>query len=142
MKIIDQSYNMALCLLPKAKQSRCTRNKFYHFAFGYHRNNLLAIGQNNPEKTHTQALVLSQRFNTNLKHPYLHAETDLISRLWGKYYIDENLKMVVIRLNKRGELRDSKPCANCGKIIKGLGIKKVWWSTENGFNNSYRNERI
>lgn len=134
MSIIDQSYNIALSLLPKAKESRCTRNKFYHFAFGYRKNNLLAIGQNNPEKTHTKALFLSQRFNTANKYPYLHAETDLISRLWGKYYIDENLKMVIIRLNKRGELRYSKPCGNCSKIIRSLGIKKVWWSIDNGFN--------
>jgi len=137
VKIIDQSYNIALTLLPKAKQNRSTRNKFYHFAFGYRKNNLLAIGQNNPEKTHTKALILSQRFNTNTKYPYLHAETDLISRLWGKYYIDETLKMVIIRLNKRGELRDSKPCCNCYKIISALGIKKVWWSMDNGFNRYY-----
>ena len=134
MSVIDQSYNIALTLLPKVKESRCTRNKFYHFAFGYRKNNLLAIGQNNPEKTHTKALLLSQRFNTASKYPYLHAETDLISRLWGKYYIDENLKMVIIRLNKRGELRYSKPCSNCSKIIRSLGIKKVWWSIDNGFN--------
>lgn len=136
MSIIDQSYNIALSLLPKAKQNRCTKNKFYHFAFGYHKNKLLAIGQNNPEKTHTQALVLSRRFNTGMEHPYLHAETDLISRLWGKYYIDETLKMVIIRLNKRGHLRCSKPCRNCSKIIRALGIEKVWWSIDNGFNKS------
>lgn len=138
MKIIDQSYNIALSLLPKAKENRCTKNKFYHFAFGYRKNNLLAIGQNNPEKTHTQALVLSKRFNTDSEYPYLHAETDLISRLWGKYYIDENLKMIVIRLNKRGELRYSKPCKNCSKIIRALGIKKVCWSIDNGFNRTFK----
>ena len=92
------------------------------------------MGQNNPEKTHTQALMLSKRFNTGMEHLYLHAETDLISRLWGKYYIDDNLKMVIIRLNKRGELRCSKPCRYCNKIIRSLGIKKIWWSIDNGFN--------
>ena len=66
MSIINQYYNIALSLLPKAKNSRCSRNKFYHFAFGYHRNKLLAMGQNNPEKTHTQALMLSKRFNTGM----------------------------------------------------------------------------
>lgn len=141
MNIIDQSMDIALSLLPKAKESRNTKNKFFHFAFGYRKNKLLAIGQNNPEKTHTQALMLSQRFNTDTEYPYLHAETDLISRLWGKYYIDENLKMVIIRLNKRGELRCSKPCRNCSKIIRGLGIKKIWWSIDNGFNRQLTNKR-
>jgi hypothetical protein len=133
MNIIDQSLDIALSLLPKAKEERNTKNKFFHFAFGYKKNKLLAIGQNNPEKTHTQALMLARRFNTELEHPFLHAETDLISRLWGKYYIDSSLRMVIIRLNKRGELRCSKPCERCDQIIKSLGINKVWWSDINGF---------
>lgn len=133
MNIIDQSLDIALSLLPKAKEERNTKNKFFHFAFGYRKNKLLAIGQNNPEKTHTQAVMLARRFNTELEHPFLHAETDLISRLWGKYYIDNSLRMVIIRLNKRGELRCSRPCERCDQIIKSLGIKKVWWSDINGF---------
>jgi hypothetical protein len=134
MNIIDQSIEIGLTLLPKAKESRNTKNKFFHFAFGYKKNKLLAIGQNNPEKTHPQALMLAKRFNTKLEHPYLHAETDLISRLWGRHYIDSTLKMVILRLNKRGELRCSKPCEKCQQIIDSLGIIKIWWSHENGFN--------
>ena len=134
MNIIDQSLGIALTLLPKAKDQRNTKNKFFHFAFGFKKNRLLAIGQNNPEKTHPQALVFSKRFNTNLEHPYLHAETDLISRLWGKHYIDSSLKVIVIRLNKRGQLRCSKPCEKCDKILKALDITKIWWSEECGFN--------
>lgn len=132
MNIINNSIDIALTLLPKAKQNRSTKNKFFHFAFAYRKNKLIAIGQNNPEKTHTQALMLSQRFNTELEHPYLHAETDLISRLWGKYYIDNSMKMVIVRLNKRGQLRCSKPCEKCDQIIRGLGLTKVWWSTDHG----------
>jgi hypothetical protein len=134
MNILDQSLNIALTLLPKAKEYRNTKNKFFHFAFGYKKNKLLAIGQNNPEKTHTQALLLAKRFNIESNHPYLHAETDLISRLWGKYYIDSNLKLVVVRLNKRGQLRNSKPCDKCSIILESLGITQVRWSIDNGFN--------
>jgi hypothetical protein len=133
MNIIEQSVGIAITLLPKVKMNRNTKNKFFHFAFGYKKNKLLAIGQNNPEKTHTQALLLAQRFNIQNEYPYLHAETDLISRLWGKHYVDNNLKMVIVRLNKRGQLRCSKPCERCDQIIRSLGLNKVWWSTENGF---------
>jgi len=134
MSIIEQSVDIALTLLPKAKHTRQTKNKFFHFAFGFKKSKLLAIGQNNPEKTHPQALMLARRFNTDIEHPYLHAETDLISRLWGKYYIDNSLKIVVVRLNKRGELRCSKPCDKCSQILNSLGIHKIWWSEDNGFN--------
>lgn len=133
MNILDQSLEIALSLLPKAKDERVTKNKFFHFAFGYKKNKLLAIGQNNPEKTHPQALVLAKRFNVNLAYPYFHAETDLISRLWGKHYIDSSLRMVIVRLNKRGQMRCSKPCHRCEQIIKSLDISKIWWSTDNGF---------
>lgn len=133
MNILNQSLDIALSLLPKAKEDRNTKNKFFHFAFGFKRNKLLAIGQNSPEKTHTKALVLSKRFNTDLEYPHFHAETDLISRLWGKYYIDSSLKLVIIRLNKHGQLRCSQPCERCSTIIRSLGINKIWWSVDNGF---------
>lgn len=136
MNIIDQAVDISLSLLPKAKKSRNGRNKFFHFAFGFRKNRLLAIGQNNPEKTHTQAFLIAKKFNDDvgLEYPYLHAETDLISRLWGKYYIDSSLKVIIVRLNKRGELRCSKPCDRCESILKSLDINKVWWSTDYGFN--------
>jgi hypothetical protein len=134
MNILNHAYDIALSLLPEAKQERQTKNKFFHFAFGYKKNKLLAIGQNNPEKTHPQALIFSKRFNTNLEHPYLHAETDLLSRLWGKYYIDSSLKVIIIRLNKHGKLRCSKPCPRCELILKSLDINKLWWSIDDGFN--------
>lgn len=134
MNILDQSVDIALSLLPKAKQDRMTKNKFFHFAFCYKKNKLLAIGQNNPEKTHTKALLIAKRFNTDIDYPYFHAETDLISRLWGRVYIDNSLKFVVLRLNKRGHLRCSKPCHRCEQILNCLGINKIWWSIDNGFN--------
>lgn len=134
MNIIEQSYTVALSLLPQAKSNRFTKNKFFHFACGYHKNRLLAIGQNNPEKTNAKALKIAKRFNLHTDFPYLHAETDLISRLWGKHYIDGNLSIVVIRLNKLGQLRNSEPCDRCKSVLKALDIEKVYWSIHNGFN--------
>jgi cytidine deaminase len=133
MNIIKNSLQISLSLLPKAKSSRNSRNKFFHFAYAYRKNKLLAIGQNNPDKTHTQAFRIANRFNTDSKYPYLHAETDLISRIWGKHYIDSSLKIVLVRLNKHGELRNSKPCIKCQQILNALEIDKVYWSINNGF---------
>ena len=133
MKCLDQSLDISLSLLPKAKTSRDGKNKFFHFAFGFKGNKLLAIGQNNPEKTHTQAYKLYNKFGIKSDYTYFHAETDLVSKLWNDYYIDERITVVVIRLNKIGQLRHSKPCKKCSKILSCLGIKKVIWSVENGF---------
>lgn len=136
MNIINQSIDISLNLLPKVKKSRTSRNKFFHFAFGYHKSKLLAIGQNNPEKTHTKAHILAKRFNLDNNYPYLHAETDLISRLWSKFYIDDSLTVVVVRLNKHGHLRNSKPCIKCSIILEALGVTQVYWSTDDGFKQS------
>lgn len=133
MNIIKNSIQISLSLLPKAKNARNSNNKFFHFAYAYRKNKLLAIGQNNPDKTHTQALKIANRFNTDSTYPYLHAETDLISRMWGKYYIDSTLKIVLVRLNKHGQLRNSKPCFKCQQILEALEIDKVYWSINNGF---------
>lgn len=133
MQIIEESLDIAKTLLPKAKSNRDSKNKFFHFAFGYHNKKLLGIGQNNPEKTHTQALLIHSKFGIKTEYPYFHAETDLISKLWNKYYIDDRLRIVIIRLNKNGKLRMSKPCKRCQKILSSLGIKTIVWSINDGF---------
>ena len=132
ISILKQSLGIATDILPSVT-SRRRKNSAFHFAFGFKKNKLIAIGQNDPEKTNTKAIRLSKRFKTDIKYPYMHAETDLISRLWGKYYIDKSLSVVVVRLNRNGELRNSKPCKRCNKILKALDITKVWWSTNYGF---------
>lgn len=132
-KIFQTSTGIALDLLPKAKEDRLTKNKFFHFAFGFHRNKLIAIGQNNPESINAKSFHMRQRFNLDSHYPYIHAEVDMLSRMWGKYHIDSRLKVVVVRLNKKGELRDSKPCSKCSSILDALNVSKVWWSTNDGF---------
>lgn len=42
------------------------------------------------------------------------------------------LRMIVIRINAKGELVNSKPCSNCVKIMKEYGIRKVTYSTPEG----------
>ena len=56
----------------------------------------------------------------------------MISKLWGKIHIDNNLKIVVIRLNRHNQLCNSKPCNSCATIFNALDISDVWWSTVNG----------
>lgn len=42
------------------------------------------------------------------------------------------LHLVVIRLNRLGQLCESKPCRNCVQYLQQYGIRKVTYSTENG----------
>lgn len=66
-------------------------------------------------------------------YPYLHAEIDAISKLWGKYYIDGSETLVVVRLHKNGKLAIAKPCVHCMPVLEALNIKKIYWTSEKGW---------
>ena len=44
-------------------------------------------------------------------------------------------EIYVYREHKNGNLANSKPCNNCLLMIRSLGIKKVWFTIENGISN-------
>ena len=133
LKTIDKSIEIALSLFPEAYSQKDGYQTF-HFAFGWKKNELLAIGQNNPNKPSGKALRFAKMFKTRqtIAYPYLHAEIDLISRLWGKIHIDNSTKVVVVRLNKTGQLQNSKPCKSCRTVLDALSVENVWWSTKEG----------
>ena len=66
--------------------------------------------------------------------PSLHAEMAAIKNAKNMRIKKKStpLCMVVIRINKSGYLRFSKPCYNCQHIMKTNGIEKCCYSTENG----------
>ena len=106
----------------------------FHFSFAWKKNKLISIGINNPFMVNSKALKFAQRFNTKkqIKYPYLHAEIDMISRVWGKTRIDGSIKVVVLRLNSEGQLKNSKPCKSCASILEALDVDNIWWSDSVG----------
>jgi len=42
------------------------------------------------------------------------------------------LEILVIRLDKAGSLKNSKPCSHCLATMKLFGIKTVYYSTDEG----------
>jgi len=42
------------------------------------------------------------------------------------------MSMIVIRIDSQGQLADSKPCANCTKMLKYYGLKKIYYSVPGG----------
>ncbi len=127
-KFISKSIDIATEVFPFEENK-----KTFHFAFAWRRNKLLGIGQNNTEKMDSRALKFAKRFGNKKqkRYPYLHSEVDLISRLWGREYIDNKLNIVVVRLNRKLELQNSMPCDSCKTILRVLG-PKVWFSDKEG----------
>lgn len=136
-KIVQKSLRLALQLFPgvyASKKRIHPKKRVFHFAFAFTGRRLLAIGQNEQFKPNCKVFKFAQKFN--IKHwkefPFYHAELDVISRLWGKYYVDSYIKLVVLRLNKYAEICDSKPCHNCTILLQALNVQDVWWSKKDG----------
>ena len=67
--------------------------------------------------------------------PDNHSEMNVISTYLSKNKPSNLSKstLVIIRINRQGELCLSKPCANCIKYLKYYGIKKIFYSSDTGF---------
>jgi deoxycytidylate deaminase len=44
----------------------------------------------------------------------------------------------VCRINKRGEFRNSKPCAMCHEVLKHVGVKRVYYTGDKGIVEMYK----
>jgi len=65
-----------------------------------------------------------------------HAELSCVS---GVHKSKTNgASIFVARVNRKGELRLSKPCAMCNKVLKFTGVKKVYYSTNDGSLKMYK----
>lgn len=107
----------------KKDQARPT----YHYAFAIKKKKIIAVGKNQPEYPSNKAFALAKTYGIQkwLKYPYLHAESDLITKIDE---IDRHLEILSLRINRHGEFRLAKPCANCQKMLDQLSINKITWS--------------
>lgn len=91
-----------------------------------------------------KANILSFGFNKmgdiNGSQAGTHAEHDAINKLkpLEKKKHLEGINMLVIRLSKNNRLQNSKPCANCIRMMrilpekKGYKIRNIYYSNDNG----------
>lgn len=68
-----------------------------------------------------------------------HAEENALSKYRSglgvrgrKTVARRKLHMIVIRINKRNDITDSKPCSHCVDVMRSYGIRKVTYSTKSG----------
>ena len=96
-----------------------TRGKFRLGAVLVHRNIIVSIGMNS-YKTHP---LMAER----TEWPFLHAEQHAIIRAG----VDncEGLDLYIARVLKNNDLALSKPCKVCIELIKDVGIKNIYYST-------------
>jgi deoxycytidylate deaminase len=60
----------------------------------------------------------------------IHAEMETIANSYKKYV--RGMDMMIIRIGSSNTLRNSRPCSSCIETMKRKGIRKVYYSTEEG----------
>ena len=86
------------------------------------RSSVIGLGFNDGIKTHAKS-----------NHPYksIHAEFDAVLSARGADV--SGCTAYVCRVLKNGELAMAKPCVHCEAMLRKLGIKEVWYSTDEGW---------
>jgi len=136
MKIINKTIRKAYNNWTPNPLIRC-----YHYAAAFEGNKMICFTKNNPIKTNARAYRIGERFNLPkyIEHPYVHAESHLISKLLDNYNtIRSNWTICVLRINRRGLILGSKPCINCTKLLNAVGLNDIYYSLDNGgFTNGF-----
>jgi len=96
---------------------------FKHTSLVICKNTIVAVGTNH-SKTHPLAVQKGYLF------PERHSELDAYIRI-PKQYKDKNLVLINFRFNRRGELRNSKPCRHCEPWVRNI-FKEVVYSIDDG----------
>lgn len=96
-----------------------------HIAFLVKKNKIVKIGWNR-KRTHPEIS----------KHPYhdgyvgTHAELDVILKS-GLDSLDDH-SMIVLRVDRKGRLANSKPCPGCLSLLKSYNVDEVFYSDGEG----------
>jgi len=120
-KIISRTVDIAMALCPLNLEHRCS-----HIAFLIRSGKIVHIGTNSC-KSHPETLKYDYKDHQKVD---IHAELSVCMKS-GK----ENLKdyeMVVLRVDRKGNLANSKPCCGCQSVIKQFNIGEVWYSDSKG----------
>ena len=100
-----------------------------------YKGSIVATAYNTNKTSPLQARYNVYRFNADTPDK-AHCETQLIQRLRWKFGNSINWNKVHIYLYreyKDGRLAPSRPCPSCMAMLKDFGIKKIYYTTEDGF---------
>lgn len=100
----------------------------------YKRKTVISVGTNQ-SKSHTlQALYNNLRgFDGNSYKACIHAEIDALSKI---RYLDIDYSKVTLYIYREtadGKTAMARPCKACMGLIKNIGIKNIWYTTEFGY---------
>ena len=115
--------------------AKASEAKFRHAAICLDKRGQIVSHATNSRKTHPMQAEYAKRTGKEQKVS-LHAEIAALIRAR-----DDIETVVVARINKRGELRNSRPCPICRLALEEAEVKEIWFSTDKGFEKLAQSER-
>lgn len=108
-----------------------------------YKNQILSIGYNT-NKTHP----IQKKYNIYREMEYdgfepssgLHAEMMCLLGLKDLDIDYSKVKLYIYREDQNGNLANCKPCPACMELIDRMGIKKIYYTTEDGYEMEVREE--
>lgn len=105
-------------------------------AVAIYKGSIVATAYNANKTSPLQAKYNVYRFKDSTTLDKVHAEISLIQKIRWKFgdSIDwSKVQIYLYREYKDGKLAPSRPCESCLTLIKELGIKKIYYTTEDGY---------
>lgn len=94
---------------------------------------IISSGCNSKTKCHPlQAKLDTEKYGVECPGK-CHAEISALLPLMRDKVDLSNASLYVFRQHKDGTLAMARPCSSCQKVIKQLGIRKIFYSIENGY---------
>lgn len=98
--------------------------------------NIIAVGHNS-NKTHPVQKYYNKyrdkRIHCEYLAPKLHAEISCINSIRNLDINFSKVKLYIYRIRKDQEYGLARPCPSCMAAIKDLGIKHIYYTTNDGF---------
>ena len=108
-------------------------NKIHVGCVAVYQGQIIGIGCNS-NKTHpTQKFYNRYREGSFDMLPKLHAEINCLNQLKGLNINFSKVKLYIYRIGNDCEHRISRPCPSCMAAIKDMGIKNIYYTTNEGY---------
>lgn len=119
----------------KAKQVAAISDypKIHVGCVAVYQNQIVGIGCNS-NKTHpVQKYYNKYREESDELLPKLHAEMNCLNQLRHLHINYSKVKLYIYRIGNDRNHRMSRPCLSCMAAIRDLGIKHIYYTTDDGF---------
>lgn len=121
----------------KAKQAAQQFSTYPRYHIGcvcVYKKHIISIGANSTKTHPIQKIYNKERYNSDDTPHSLHAEIAALTLIMSNQNIDwSEVEIYNYRESRSGNISMSRPCKACMALIKELGIRRIHYTTTDGY---------